>query len=107
VALYNPDQHDGDTMNDDEMKQKVETMTLERYGRAFTFVLVLAILVLLVIEIFSHRHGELDIEDMFFFPAAFGFCAFIFIVMMGKLLRHFIMRPEDYYQNEEAGRDDT
>ncbi len=94
-------------MNDDEMKHKVEIMALERYGRAFTFVLVLAILALLVIEIFSHRHGELEIEDMFFFPAVFGFCAFIFIVMMGKLLRQVIMRPEDYYQDKEADRDDA
>ncbi len=94
-------------MKNDDMKHKVETMALERYGKAFTFVLVVAILALLVIEIFTHRHGELEIEDVFFFPAIFGFCAFVFIVMMGKLLRQFIMRPENYYQNEGGDSDDA
>jgi hypothetical protein len=73
-------------MNDNEMKHKVEKMALERYGKAFTFVLVIAIVVLLVI---------------------YGFSAFVFIVMMGKLLRQVIMRPENYYQDEEDDRDDA
>ncbi len=94
-------------MNFNEMKHKVEKMALERYGKAFTFVLVIAIVVLLVIEIFTHRHGELPIEEMFFFPAIYGFLAFVFIVMMGKLLRQVIMRPENYYQDEEDDRDDA
>ena len=94
-------------MSDNDMKHKVETMALKRYGKAFTLVLVIAIVILLVIEILTHRHGELPIEEMFFFPAVYGFCAFVFIVMMGKLLRQVIMRPENYYQNEEADRDDA
>jgi len=44
---------------------------------------------------------------MFFFPAIYGFLAFVFIVMMGKLLRQVIMRPENYYQDEEDDRDDA
>jgi hypothetical protein len=44
---------------------------------------------------------------MFFFPAIFGFVAFVFVVMFGSFLRRFIMRKEDYYTKREGGDDDT
>ena len=69
-------------MMNDDINKKVEILTLERFGRAFTFVIVVGIIVLLVLEIFTHRHGEFAIEDMFFFPAIFGFVAFVFVVMI-------------------------
>ena len=94
-------------MMNDDINKKVEILTLERFGRAFTFVIVVGIMVLLVLEIFTHRHGEFAIEDMFFFPAIFGFVAFVFVVMFGTFLRRFIMRKEDYYTKREGGDDDT
>jgi hypothetical protein len=93
-------------MNDD-INKKVEILTLERFGRAFTFVIVLGIIILLALEILFHRHGEYAIEDYFFFPAIFGFVAFIFVVMIGAFLRRFIMRDEDYYSKREGGNNDT
>ena len=94
-------------MMNDDINKKVEILTLERFGRAFTFVIVVGIIVLLVLEIFTHRHGEFAIEDIFFFPAIFGFVAFVFVVMFGTFLRRFIMRDEDYYTKREGGNDDT
>ena len=94
-------------MKNNDINKKVEIMTLERFGRAFTFVVVIGIFILLVIEIFAQRHGEFALEDMFFFPGIFGFVAFIFVVMAGTLLRRFIMRDEDYYSKREGANDDT
>lgn len=94
-------------MRDDDINKKVEILTLERFGRAFTFVTIIGIIVLLIIEFFSHRHGEIPVEDFFFFPAIFGFAAFVVVVMVGTLLRRFIMRDEDYYSKREGDNDDT
>ena len=93
-------------MNDD-INKKVEILTLERFGRAFTFVIVLGIIILLALEIIFHRHSENAIEGLFFFPAIFGFVALIYIVMTSTLLRRFIMRDENYYRKREGGHDDT
>ena len=93
-------------MNDD-INKKVEILTLERFGRAFTFVIVIGVIILLALELIFHRHGENAIEDMFFFPAIFGFIALFFLVMTSTLLRRFIMRDENYYRKREGGHDDT
>ena len=51
-------------MNDD-INKKVEILTLERFGRAFTFVIVIGVVILLALEIIFHRHGENAIENVF------------------------------------------
>lgn len=89
------------------LDHKVQTLTLQRFGRAFTIALVIVSLGLLVLELLGHRYAEVDIEGMFFFPAIFGFVSFVFIVLAGKLLRRVLMRDESYYADEDyfANRD--
>ena len=70
---------------------------LTQLGRRFTLLLVAIAILLIVGELIIHRHGEFAFEDMLFFPALYGFLAFLFIVQVGKWLRRLIMRSEDYY----------
>ena len=74
-----------------------QNKALERLGSHFTKFLCAVGVVLIVIEFFIHRHGEFAFEDMFLFPAIYGFLAFLFIVQIGKWLRLVIMRDQDYY----------
>lgn len=73
---------------------------LQRLGSRFTIALGVVAAVLVVLELFIHRHGEFAFEDMMLFPALYGFLAFLFIVQVGKWLRLIIMRREDYYDDE-------
>ena len=82
------------------LDHKVQTLTLQRFGRAFTIGLVLLIIALVAIEATRGRYGEVDIEGLFLFPAIFGFASFVFIVMVAKLLRRLLMRDEDYYDHD-------
>jgi hypothetical protein len=70
---------------------------LQRLGRHFTRVLVLIAVILVPLEFVAHRHGEIALEDIWLFPAIYGFVAFVFIVYAGRALRLLIMRREDYY----------
>ena len=71
--------------------------SLSVLGHKFTLVLVAIGLLLVVLELFIHRHGVNAVEESFLFPAIYGFIAFLFIVQVGKWLRLLIMRREDYY----------
>ena len=74
-----------------------QNSALGRLGKLFTIFLGVVAAILVVLELILHRHGEFAFEDMLFFPAIYGFLAFLFIVQIGKWLRLVIMRREDYY----------
>ena len=76
---------------------KATKSPLTLLGQRFTYFLLAIALLLVVSEFLIHRHGEFAFEDMYFFPAIYGFLAFLFIVQVGKFLRRLIMRSEDYY----------
>jgi len=71
--------------------------SLSVLGHKFTLALVAIGVLLVVLELFIHRHGVNAVEESFLFPAIYGFVAFLFIVQVGKWLRLLIMRREDYY----------
>lgn len=52
---------------------------------------------LVVIDLFLHRHAHWDWEAIPGFYAGFGFVAFYAIVLAGKHLRKVLIRDEDYY----------
>ncbi|MEE2803423.1 MAG: hypothetical protein VYB37_03090 [Pseudomonadota bacterium] len=59
--------------------------------------LVLVCVVLVLIEWIVHRHAIYPWESWPGFYALFGFVALGGIVLLGKQLRRFIRRDEDYY----------
>ena len=55
---------------------------------------------LFVADAFYHKHSHFAAEDFFGFYAIFGFVVCVALVLAAKLLRVFLMRPEDYYDAE-------
>ncbi len=45
----------------------------------------------------QHHPAHFGIENVFGYQAVIGFVAFVGVVFLGKLLRLFVQRPEDYY----------
>ncbi len=54
---------------------------------------------------YSNPHSHFQIETTFAFQAWFGFVSFVVIVFLGRLLRLFVSRPEDYYERREHDHD--
>jgi hypothetical protein len=53
--------------------------------------------VLLAIDWFVPKHGPFAVEHWLGFYGILGFVACIGFVFAAKLMRHLLMRPEDYY----------
>ncbi len=53
--------------------------------------------VLLAIDVFVPKHGPFEVEHLFGFYPAFGFIAYIALVIIAEGLRAVVMRPENYY----------
>jgi hypothetical protein len=53
--------------------------------------------VLLAIDVFVPKHGPYGIEHILGFYGWFGFVACVTLVLVAKLLRRVLMRPEGYY----------
>jgi hypothetical protein len=51
----------------------------------------------LVIDVFFPKHSPFPIEHTFGFYGLFGFFACVGLVLVAKVLRRLVMRPEDYY----------
>ncbi|MDH3899781.1 MAG: hypothetical protein OEU51_01895 [Gammaproteobacteria bacterium] len=60
-------------------------------------ILYLACALLLVADLFIHRHVVHAWESLRGFYAVYGFVACIALVLLAKQLRRILKRPEDYY----------
>ena len=49
---------------------------------------------------YTNPHPHFGIESTFAFQAWFGFVTFVVIVFLGRVLRLFVSRPEDYYDRD-------
>ena len=52
---------------------------------------------LFVADAFYHKHPYFEAESWFGFYGLFGFVACVVLVLVAKLLRVILKRPEDYY----------
>lgn len=52
---------------------------------------------LLVVEVFIDKHGEVPVEHWFGFHGFYGLAACVGLVLAAKLLRRLLKRPENYY----------
>lgn len=55
------------------------------------------LVVLLIIDLFMHKHGHFSWEDSTAFFAVYGFAAYVCLIFIAKGLRLLIKRKEDYY----------
>lgn len=56
--------------------------------------------VLFFADLFYHRHYERTWEGVFGFYALYGFIACVTLVLVATQLRKFLMRQENYYDDE-------
>jgi len=56
--------------------------------------------VLFVLDFVIHRHTTHSWENLWGFYAVYGFVACVILVLVATWMRKFIMRPEDYYDDE-------
>lgn len=64
-------------------------------------VLVIACAGLVLSQLLQPFHAHFPLEESFGFQAWFGFVAFVVIVFLGRALRLFVRRDEDYYDNDQ------
>lgn len=60
---------------------------------------------LLVVDFIIHRHTETAVEKIPTFYAFYGFVACSILVFISKLMRIFLIRDENYYDEPEAPED--
>lgn len=73
---------------------------LAAMGKMTSLGLVAVGVVLVILDLVLHRHGEIEAESIPLFPALFGFVVFVLIVLLGMVLRKLVMRREDYYDSD-------
>ncbi|HEY0887284.1 MAG TPA: hypothetical protein VGE20_18465 [Ramlibacter sp.] len=58
----------------------------------------IACVLLLAADVLVHKHGEFAFEEWFGFHALFGLAAGLLVVLLARLLRAAVQRPEDFYE---------
>lgn len=56
---------------------------------------------LITLDLIHHRHVAHSWEGLWGFYAIFGFVACVLLVLIAKQMRKFLMREEDYYDNND------
>ena len=79
------------------MKMTPLQENLQKLGKITTIGLIVCAVILLILDLILHRHGKIALEDKLFFPAVFGFAAFIVLVLIALALKAVLAREEDYY----------
>lgn len=79
------------------MTRKLKIFGESRRAKRFLFGFCGALVVLLIADFFIHKHGEFSWEGVPGFFAFYGFASCVALVFIGKVLRLFIKRDEDYY----------
>lgn len=57
---------------------------------------------LFALDFIIHRHVVHSWENLWGFYPVFGFVACVILVLIAKWMRTFLMRPEDYYDEDDT-----
>ena len=94
---------ENDKSNDDS--HAGEQSWLERNVNLAIWALVIACIGTLIGQLVlspmfdEHHPAHFEIETVFGFSGVFGFVAFVAVVYLGRFLRLFVKRDEDYYDS--------
>ncbi len=58
-----------------------------------------ALVLVLLAELFVDMHGEFSVEHFFGFYAVYGFICYVTLIFVAKFFRKLLMRKEDYYDD--------
>lgn len=95
--------HDDDTVASHSHAPPVDPSWFERPAnvrKLITGLGVGCVAVVLADLFYTNPHPHFGVESVFGFQAWFGFITFVVIVFLGRFLRLFVSRPEDYYDGD-------
>jgi len=59
-------------------------------------------IILFILDFIIHRHTDHILENIWGFYAIYGFVGCVVLVLVAKWMRQYLMRPENYYTNNEV-----
>ena len=83
------------------MKKEFAIFDKPENVRKLLLIFFISLAVLLVIELFIHKHGHFPWEDAPFFFAVYGFISCVALIFIAKFIRMFVKRNEDYYDEKK------
>lgn len=90
----------GDEPVEVPMKQEGEPPALfdnPKNVKRVIYGLYVVCVVVVLLDLFYHKHIHFPIEDTFGFFGFYGFVGCVTLVLLAKVLRLIVMRKEDYY----------
>ncbi|NVM20641.1 MAG: hypothetical protein HWN68_02535 [Desulfobacterales bacterium] len=79
------------------MKRELKVFDKPENVKKLLIFFYISLAVLLIIDVFIHKHAEFPWEGATEFFAAYGFVSCVLLIFIAKVLRIFIKRDEDYY----------
>ena len=89
-------------MSKDEIKMDEELGMFDkpRNVKRLLYTFYTCVVLLLIVDIFYHKHAIFAWEGYFGFYSVYGFVACVILVILAKyVLRPIVMRKEDYYDD--------
>ena len=78
---------------------------LDKPGNVKKLLIILYVVcaLLLLTDVFYHKHAIIGLEESFGFYGIYGFVACVILVLVAKEMRRLLGRAEDYYErNDDA-----
>jgi hypothetical protein len=79
------------------MKKGLNIFNTPQKKKWFLVIFFVSLLVLLVVDLFIHKHAEFPWEGAPEFFAVYGFVSCVLFIFIAKILRLIIKRDEHYY----------
>ena len=74
-----------------------------RNVKTLLIILYVVCALLLLTDVFYHKHAIISLEESFGFYGIYGFVACVILVLIAKEMRRLLGREEDYYErNDDA-----
>ncbi len=81
------------------MKKELEIFDKPKNIKIMLKLFFAVLIILLAADFFVHKHSYFPWDGKNFFYAAFGFVACVMVITISKILRFFLMRDENYYDD--------
>lgn len=79
------------------MKKELKLFDKPRNVKITLYAFYASLVVLLLLDIFIHRHTYFSFEKEFGFFAVYGFISCVGLIFIAKIMRVFLKRNEDHY----------
>ncbi len=79
------------------MKKELKTFDDPKNVKILLRIFYASLVVLLIVDLFIHKHADFPWEDAPNFFAAYGFVSCVLLIFIAKILRRFIKKDETYY----------